>query len=123
MRFKTEISVNQRSQRHDQADTQPGPRGSGAAAAVQMQRTGSCSGEVGRCGGGDTLQPEVVLHGGVAIGTVRDANRLCQSLMTRESHLSITEESPCQPASDVSQRQENTEEVLGSTLSLFTVKL
>lgn len=99
MRFKTEISADQRSQRHDQADAQPGPRGSSAAAPAQMQRTGSCSAEVRRRGGGhagDTLQPEVVLHGGVAIGTGRDANRLCQSLMTRESHLSITEESPCQ---------------------------
>lgn len=107
MRFKTEISVNQRLQRHNQADAQPGPRGSGAAAPVQMQRIGSCSSEVRRCGGGDTLQPEVELHGGVAIGTVRDANRLCQSLMTRESHLSITEESPCQPASDVSHRNKD----------------
>lgn len=96
MRFKTQISVNQRSQGHGQADAQPGPRGSGAAAPVQMQRTGGSSGEVGRRGGGGTLQPEVVLHGGVAIGTVRDANRLCQSLVTRESHLSITEESRCQ---------------------------
>lgn len=96
MRFKTEISINQRSHRHDQADTQPGPRGSGAAAAVQMQRAGSC--------GGDTLQPEVVLHGGVTIGTVLDANRPCQSLMTRESHLLITEERPRQSASDVSHK-------------------
>lgn len=93
LEFKPEISIAQPSQRHHQADAQPRPRGPGdAATPLQLRRAGR-RGDGGRgCGGGEALQPEVVLQGGVAVRPVRDANGLRQRAMTRVRHLVTPEQ-------------------------------